>query len=270
MGSAIAAMNPRLQRLGVENFDLRAAGASGISLRLPPDVKKTARLARIVGSVGRLELFDLEPSLVRGVSSVNDAPKPRSLHELLVSARAMAKRDGSGATPAPGLGVPSGTELVSCDLATSRFCPNESGGFTPKPGESWYYLFRLPPQLSNDDLNRGSIRAELDSSVPAMTLGLTGSGSAKFREITRFEWRRGSAQGRPQHFAFVVDGRLITFPQIDPSDRSLSDGIDPSVSGVIIEGFRDLNQAKDLAVLLRSGPLPASFSVLSSRTVPAR
>lgn len=258
-------MNARLQRLGVGNFELRAVGASGISLRLLPDVKKPARLARIIGSVGRLELFDLEPSLVRGVSSVNDAPKPRSLRELLVLARATAKKGGSGA-PAPGLRVPSGTELVSCDLATSRFCPNESGGFTPKPGDTWYYLFRLPPQLSNDDLKRGSIRAFFDAAnaYPEITFNLTGSGNAKFREITRLEWRRGSAQGCPQHFAFVVDGRLITFPQIDPNSQTLSDGIDPSVGGMLIEGLQGLSQVKELAAVLRAGPLPTSFRVLSS------
>jgi hypothetical protein len=292
-------MNGRLQRLGVGSFDLRVVGASGISLRLLPNEKKPARLVRLVGSAGLLQIFDLEPSLVRGVSSASDAPKARTLWELLDSARAMAERGGAssyylfdgkreliagpalkpgllprpGATPAPSevLGVPNGTELVSCDLATSRFCPNESGGFIPKPGETWYYLFRLPPQLSNDDLKRRGIRASLVASEdPVIEFYLTSFGNEVFHEITRLEWRRGSAQGRPQHFALVVDGHLITFPQIDPGDRSLSEGIDPSISGVVIAGFRDLRQAKDLAVLLESGPLPAPFSVLSSRTVTAR
>lgn len=299
MGRAITVMNGRLQRLGVGNFDLRAVGASGISLRLLPGEKKPSRLARLVGSAGLLQIFDLEPNLVRGVSSASDAPKPRALYELLDSARAMAKRGGAssyylfngrhalvagpalkpgllpgpGATPAPGdevLGVPNGTELVSCDLATSRVCPSESGGFVPKPGQKWYYLFRLPAQLTSDDLTRKGIHADSAGGGEVIFLGFTGHGNEVFREITRLEWRRGSAQGRPQHFALVVDGRLISFPQIDPNDRSLSDGIDPSASGVMIAGFKDLTEAKELAALLKSGPLPASFTVLSSRTVTAR
>jgi preprotein translocase subunit SecD len=301
MSRAVTVMNTRLQRLGVGDFGLHVTGASGISLRFLPDEKKPSRLASVVGSTGLLQIFDLEPSLVRGASSASDAPRPRALYELLDSVRTTAERDGGsgyylfdrrhelvagpalkpgllpapGAGPAPGdevLGVPNGTELVSCDLATSQFCPNETGGFAPKPKQTWYYLFRLPPQLSNDDLKRASIRAFFDAAnaSPEITFNLTGSGNAKIREITRLEWRRGSAQGRPQHVAFVVDGRLITFPQIDPGDPSLSDGIDASISGVTVEGFHDLSQAKDLAVVLRAGPLPASFHVLSSRTITTR
>ena len=298
MGRAIGIMHARLVRLGVGNFEFRAQGASEVSLRLPRSVEDTARLARIAGSTGLLQIFDLEPSLVRGVSSVSDAPKARTLYQLLDMARGAAERDGAssyylfnsrhkliagpalkpgllpgpGASPAPGdevLGVPNGTELVSCDLASSSICPDGKGGFAPKPTETWYYLFRTPSQLSNDDLNRGRIRAELTSAGPAITLGFSGGGNAKFHQITRLEWRRGSAQGRPQHFALVVDGRLITFPQINPNDASLSGGVDPSIGGAIIEGFQTLIKANDLAVMFRSGPLPASFHVLSSRTVPA-
>src|SRR5439155_1335199 len=65
-------------------------------------------------------------------------------------------------------------------------------------------------------------------------------------KITRDEWLRGKLQNSPQHFAIVLDGEIRSFPQIDYTDSSLSDGIDP-INGAQITGIGSLREAKDLA-----------------------
>jgi preprotein translocase subunit SecD len=291
MQRSVRIMFKRLAEIAGADFELRARGSSEISLWLG-GVPGVSRALNLVTARGELEFFDLETSLA-GRSLKDHAPKPLALYPLLKAAASESTAHGassyylfrghrllagpvttkaellaltksavrSGDTV---LGVPKSAELVSCDLKTSRYCPGGMQAiFVPKPGETWYYLFRLPPQLTNMELNTGGIRADSGPmNGPVVNLAFTRHGDKVFQEITRDEWTRGQA-GSPQHFAVVLDGRLITFPQIDPRDTLLRGGIDPSYSGVPLAGIGSVKEAKNLAVVLQNGALPADFRAAS-------
>ncbi len=167
------------------------------------------------------------------------------------------------------LGIPKATTLVSCDLVTSGACPGARGGFTPKKNQTWYYLFTLPPNLTGADLNAGGIRADFGSNGPIVDLSFTSHGNKVFHKITSDEWTRGNAYQASQHFAVVLDGELITFPQIVYTDQSLSDGIDPASTGAIIEGIGSSSEAKDIATVLQTGALPVKFETAASTQISA-
>jgi preprotein translocase subunit SecD len=77
----------------------------------------------------------------------------------------------------------------------------------------------------------------------------------------RLSWPFCSARSaiarRPQHFAIALDGQLLTVPFVD--FKQYPDGINGD-HGADISGDLTPRSARDLAILLRFGPLPADFS----------
>ena len=99
-------------------------------------------------------------------------------------------------------------------------------------------------------------------------MSFTGKGGSKFHTITREEYDRGRLFQNPQHFAIVLDNQIRSFPQIDPTDSSLSNGIDP-VNGARITGISSLKEAQNLALVLQTGALPVNFQQLERTDVSA-
>ena len=98
---------------------------------------------------------------------------------------------------------------------------------------------------------------------PIVTMAFTGEGEDRFQDITRRLWQRGNFRGAPQHFAIVLDREIKSWPQIDPTDRTLSDGI--GGGSAQIENIGTLGEAKDLGLVLQTGALPVSFERLARR-----
>ncbi len=301
MDRSLSIMRKRVDKLGVAEPDIRRQGTDQIVIDLP-GVKDPERALAVIGKTAVLDLFDLETKLLNGVSVNNFVPEPHTLFDLLTLAKAQVKSKkissyylfnkkhkpiyGPYATKARLqramakdsyeqqksdllLGVPKSTELVSCDLETSRVCPSPNNGFVPKPKQTWYYLFKRPPNLTGKDLNAGGIRAEFGSNGPQVDLSFNGEGNKIFHKITAAEWTRGNAYQAPQHFAIVLDGQLITYPQIDYTKQSLSGGIDPSIGGAVIEGIQTMGEANDIATVLQTGALPVPFTTASQDTISA-
>ena len=301
---SISIIRKRVDKLGVAEADIRTQGRNQIVIDLP-GVTDPQRAEKLIRAKAILELFDLEVKLTNGVSVNNFVPQPHKLFGLLTLAKSQTKgRSASGYyifkkdhnlfrntslfesrkqlqdwrskkkarqdKSLIVLSVPAGTTAVSCDAVTSRLCPGPSRfrSFQPKPNQTWWYLFDLPPNLTGKDLNANGIRSEFGSKGPQVDLAFTGNGNKIFHQITRDEWNRGKTYGA-QHFAVVLDGQLITFPQIDPTDPSLSDGIDPAVGGAIIEGIQKMSEANDIATVLQTGALPVRFDVASKKTISA-
>jgi SecD/SecF fusion protein len=174
------------------------------------------------------------------------------------------------------LAVPEQMTVITCG-STEVVCPGEGqGGIVnpPQAGSTYYYLFKYDPpqvpQMTGKDLKLSGTRQDFDpnSNQPIVLLSFTGQGGKIFHKITRDEWLRGKLQNSPQHFAIVLDGEIKSFPQIDYTDSSLSDGIDP-VNGAQITGISNLSEAKNLAIVLQSGALPVSFQQIERTDVSA-
>jgi SecD/SecF fusion protein len=300
MTRSVNVMRTRVDKLGVAEPEIRTQGSDQIVIELP-GVHDTQKALSVIGKTAQLQIFDLETSLYPPSVGTRYDPKPMDLYPLLKAVQPLAQKRGASSyylfnakqKPVVGpeftktellrslkrlgraqkasdtiLAVPNKLEVVSCDLATSRSCPGLAR--EPKPNETFYFLFKLPPAMTGKDLNAGGIRADYIGSNggPAVQLQFTGQGNKAFQRITRAEYMRGQTYG-VQHNAIVLDNQLITYPYIDPQNSSLSDGIDASINGALIDNIGSIGEAKDIALVLQTGALPVRFVPLESTQVSA-
>lgn len=135
------------------------------------------------------------------------------------------------------------------DIAAGRIPP----GSEALPGDEVQpvYVVRKRALVSGDELV-DSRQSFDDRGAPAVSFKFNGSGSRKFGDAT--------ARNVGKRFAIVLDGRVISAPVIN--------GAIPGGSGIITGSFT-VESAADLALLLRSGALPAPLKVEQQSTVGA-
>ncbi len=103
-------------------------------------------------------------------------------------------------------------------------------------GQTYYYLFKyypdLPdqekriPEMTGAELKASGTQADFDQfGQPVVRLAFTSKGNKDFQRITRELYQRGRLWKQPQQFAIVLDREIKSFPQIDYTDPSLSNGI---------------------------------------------
>jgi preprotein translocase subunit SecD len=133
--------------------------------------------------------------------------------------------------------VPPGSELVPSD--------SERDPMTNKPVE---YLVQRRILVGGDNLT--DAQATFQNSQPVVSFRFDTVGARRFADATR------NNVGKP--FAIVLDNKVISAPVIR----------EPILGGSgIISGSFTTESAKDLALLLRAGALPAPLNVLEQRTV---
>ena len=178
------------------------------------------------------------------------------------------------------LKVPKGKQAVWCKGVGN--CPGGGSNGTSKTGQYWY-MFKLPPALTGEDLVESGITADTDPNTGQniVTLQFTGKGSAAFKRITEAEYNRGRVNaGQAGQLgatspavisqyagknAIVLDGRLIETPYIDYTDSTLSQGI---VGNAQITEPSSAAASKT-ALVLQSGSLPYKFEQLAQTKVSA-
>ncbi len=302
LARSVEIMRNRLAQLGDQGSVTRKPGSEEIEIRLDGLSLVTARSqAQTISKTGRVEFYDLTPSLLAPSIDSSHQPVPAtSLYSLLTQAH-----PGTGAPSAfylfntksqkiaagpdntltqllPDRKVPAGmavatvpsrAAVVTCGSTTTRYCPGLTQ--TPVAGVTYYYLFKhgtYPgdtenpyPQLSGDDLSPTGALEHVDPSTgaPVVAFQFTSTGAKLFHAITRDEAQRGQALGVVQGFAIVVDDQLYSAPVIDYN--TYPDGIEPT-GRAEITGLTTPAEAKQLAVVLHTGQLPVQFTVLSART----
>jgi SecD/SecF fusion protein len=182
------------------------------------------------------------------------------------------------------LAVPEHMTVVSCDTANG--CIG-----APANAKTVYYLFKFQPgripEVTGKELKSGSISAQIGTQAGEgnafVTLGFNHAGNTEFQKITASEAANGQAaadaagQGGAsdlatvtrfaRHFAIVLDGKLQSTPYIDYKQNP--NGIDPSINGAEISNINTIGEAKDLALVLKSGALPYKFQPLERTDVSA-
>ncbi len=293
---SVTIMRDRVDRLGVSEPEIRTQGDDQITIQLP-GVKNPEAAAKIIGKTAQLELYDLETSLVSPSVDINGNPQPRdSVYALLAGQqtlvdgesdqwwlfdkkkklvagpvstkeKALSNVDGKVPDGYKLLGTPKDTVVISCGVQAA-VCP----GVNTAPTETSYYLFKYTPptvpQMTGADLKLSGTRQDFDtqSNQPIVSLEFTNKGSDRFQEITRNEYLRGKLRNAPQHFAIVLDREIRSWPQIDYTDSSLSGGISGNAQ---ISGIGDIQEAKDLALVLQTGALPVNFVTLDQTAISA-
>ena len=89
-----------------------------------------------------------------------------------------------------------------------------------------------------------------NAGLPVVSLDMNGEGAKT--------WSRVTGANIGERIAIVLDGKVHMAPNIRekiPGGRTQ------------IEGFEDMNEAKDIAIILRAGALPAPVEIIEERTV---
>lgn len=116
------------------------------------------------------------------------------------------------------------------------------------------YVLKREPEMTGGSVAGANAQVGLDQTNPAawgVSMKMTPKGRADFARVT------GANVGR--QLAIVLDGRVQSAPVI--RDRI------PTGDASITGGSFDISTAKDLAIVLRAGALPAPVKVLEERTV---
>ena len=306
LSRSVSIMRDRVDRLGVSEPEIRTQGDDQITIQLP-GVKDPEAAAKIIGKTAQLELYDLEVNLAPPSIDASRFPVAKSsVFDLLAGQQALATKGrseqywlfdkkkklvvGPVATKEAALrksagkvpdgyrlfAVPPGTVVISCGVG-EVVCP---GVQQANPTSNSYYLFKNSPpdvpEMTGSDLKLSGTRQDFDTRTqsPIVTMQFTKKGAKKFAEITRLEAQRGKllsntiggGQKIEQHFAIVLDREIKSWPSIDW--EQYPGGISGS-NGAQISGIGDVQEAKDLALVLQTGALPVNFVTLDQTAISA-
>jgi len=213
---------------------------------------------------------------------------PVTKKEKLLQSKVVEGAGGKGKLPKGWkiFGVPPKTVVLTCGIG-EVVCP---GANVENPTRDFFYLVRFGkfktsngqrevPEMRGDDLELSGTRQDFDTttSEAIVTMQFTDKGADKFGEITNSEADRGKAlfnisggSGDPrnsfQHFAIVLDREIKSFPSIDW--EQYPNGIS-GTNGAQITGIGDIDEAKNLALVLQTGALPVTFTTLEQTAISA-
>ena len=178
------------------------------------------------------------------------------------------------------LPVPQETVVITCSVKTTTVCPGDPLGLPPA-GKTDYYLFKHGPypndqngpfpELTGKELKLSGTRQDFNPTdgSPVVLMQFTNKGNKAFYKVTKNEGLRGQIRKQSQHFAIVLDDEIRSWPQIDYTDSSVNNGINPAGTGAQITGIGSLKEAQNLALVLQTGALPVKFVPLERTDVSA-
>ncbi|MEI7625081.1 MAG: protein translocase subunit SecD [Actinomycetota bacterium] len=180
-----------------------------------------------------------------------------------------------GLTDAVGGTLPAGSEVVKINRGTTIVQAEQNPGAVKTA--PLYFVLNDTPALSGTEVEnpkQGFNNGTAGSGAPNVTFEFSDKGQKAWQIVTREIAQRGQSQQVPgasprdsfQHFAAVLDGKLITVPFIDYTQNP--DGIDGR-TGASIEGGFTITTAQDLAKLLQIGALPVKLELISQSQVSA-
>jgi protein-export membrane protein SecD len=256
-------INNRIDQFGVAEPLIQVEGNDRIAIQLP-GLTDRVRAIELIGKTARLEfklvrteeeqrlLFQRLDSWLasRGVSPAGDTTlASMPLTGLMLDAGFIRAEDlpaGQRLLETPGIDsiIPADTQLLWGDADEAR------SGMT---GRSLYVLKRTP-EMTGGSVASAEAQVGLDQTNPGawgVSMKMTPRGRSDFARVT------GGNVGR--QLAIVLDEVVQSAPFI--RDRI------PSGDASITGGNIDVNVARDLAIVLRAGALPAPVVPIEERTV---
>ena len=116
---------------------------------------------------------------------------------------------------------------------------------------------RDAPVLDNGAVAGARASKDPMTGEPVVLVDLTPAGAREFHTLTRAVANEGARLRELQHIAISVDDKLYSEPYIDW--RVAPDGID-GIEGMHISSGFTVAQARELAAVLDSGPLPGELT----------
>ena len=291
---AIDIMRERVDRLGVAEPEIQRLGNDQISVGLP-GVKNLERAKAQVGTTAQLYLYDWERNVIGSptapITSLYAAVKRASQRPPQVDDNNTTKEQFYLFRPNKTLAAgpdssredllaeydgraPKGWEVLRVPPGTVVLKAERPENLADDAPFERYFLVRDNPELRGTQIKDPRQENDPATNEPIVTFRFTDSGRKNFQEVTRRLAERGqTAQvpGQPvessfQTFAIVLDRELVSRPFIDY--RENPDGIDGRTGAQISGGFK-LQEAQDLADVLKTGALPIDLKPISETQVSA-
>jgi len=140
-----------------------------------------------------------------------------------------------------------------------KVIPNHSEFlFTSNPdqiGDGEYYrlyMLKKEPELVGSMVSNAQVQigSQMTAGEPVVQMELDNEGAKIFSKVT------GANIGK--RMAIVLDGKIVSIPTIQDKIPT---------GNAVIEGMANIEEAKDLAIVLRAGALPAPIEAIEERTV---
>ncbi|HVL67259.1 MAG TPA: protein translocase subunit SecD [Vicinamibacterales bacterium] len=234
------------------NFDRSSSAGGTYTFRMKPNIEADMREQTVVQA---RETIDRRVNEL-GVAEPNIARYGQSQDQIMVELPGVSEVER--AKEIIGRTAQLELKIVEAGPAPSREALLQaSGGQVPDDqevvtgagdGGTSYYLVRKVAAVTGADL-RGASPTIDENNRPAVRFLLTGDGARKFGRVT------GENVGRM--LAIILDGRVQSAPRIE--SRITDEGR--------ITGSFTSQEVADLALVLRSGALPASMSYLEQEAV---
>lgn len=148
--------------------------------------------------------------------------------------------------------VNDGVRLSETLDAEGKVDPNKiPTGYEVLPGRrETLLLVKEEPEITGAALTNAKVKIGGQYNMPYVAVDFNKEGAKKFARITEVNIER--------NLAIVLDGRVQSAPVIK---SKIPDG------HAIIEGNFTMEEAKNLAIVLRAGALPAPVNIIENRTV---
>lgn len=243
-------------RLGL---DLQGGTQIVLEARDSPSVRATKESTDRVVEVLRRRVDALgvsEPSLTRSgerriIVELPGLQDPREAAQVIGKTAQLTFHAVRRATPA----APGATEETTPDLLdTSKPLTLTEGGER---------LELAPAALTGDGVKGASAQLSELATAWTVSVDFNGRGEGAWEKLTS-EAACAPAGDPRRRVAIVLDGAVISSPQVDPSVRC---GVGIVGGSTEITGQFDREQAHDLAALVSGGALPVPVTVIEQRTV---
>jgi len=253
----------RIDQFGVAEPLIQVEGTDRIAVQLP-GLTDRSRAIELIGKTALLEFklvrtadeqraaFQRLDSWLasRGVTPAGDSALAKTpLTGLMLAEGFIRKEDLPTAEKL--LATPGIDSIIPGD--TQILWGNQDEARQGMTGRSLYVLKR-DPEMTGGSVASAEAAVGLDQTNPGgwgVSMKMTPKGRADFARVT------GNNVGR--QLAIILDGVVQTAPFI--RDRI------PSGDASITGGSFDVNSAKDIAIVLRAGALPAPVRIIEERTV---
>jgi SecD/SecF fusion protein len=239
------------------------AGARRIEVTLP-DRATADRVKRALLVSGRLIVYDWEPNVI----GEDGHRHPR---DPAVTGGQAAGQPGAGTMPEDTARRIARRHVPAIAVQAQY---DDSDAAAKAAARDAYFVLGGVPAMTGKDIAGAEAAADETTGDPVVTVDLTAAGRTAMRRLSRAVSRRGMAAMKENadapamasagHFAFVLDGRVLSVPYIDPEQNP--NGVDAS-NGVQVGGGGSFTRAsaQELAALLSAGPLPATLRVVDER-----
>ncbi len=244
IGQSIEVIRNRIDEFGVSEPTIASQGVDRVVVELP-GVREIERAKELIGRTARLEFRIVDDqsmnpqqlaTLIAEIEKQNDASYKdgQKFSEYIRKLNELAKGK-----------IPANTEIA---FERTR---GETGAFVGRMP----YLLRSTAEVTGDDLQDASVQFDPESRAPNVGFTLSPKGATTFDRLTN--------ENLHKRLAIVLDSIVHSAPVIQSRIPGGRGQITLGRGG----GDQLLKEAKDLAIVLRAGALPAQLEFLEQRVV---